>query len=323
MTLLLTTLPVILQGQVRGSSTFEALNVPYTATLLAMGGVNVSWNGHDPMLFMANPALSDSNLSKHAGLNYLNFSGAYSMFSGAYHHPLKKGMISFGIRHFTFGEFEGFDAAGLPTGNFNVSNAVATGSYSLSQGNFQYGLSVNFLSAGITAFNATALSFSLGGIFVHPDKDLTVGLAAQNIGFVLSDFTSTSGSKLPWDVELGVTFKPEFMPFRFSVTGHHLFNTDILDNTISDSDFREVLSHMVVATEIIISKNISVLIGYNHLIRQELRLQQNAGGAGFSYGFQWKTNKFTFSYGRGAYHPAGATNVLSLDFNLNKIFRTI
>jgi hypothetical protein len=143
------------------------------------------------------------------------------------------------------------------------------------------------------------------------------------VGFVLSRFTQEDQSKVPWDVQIGATFKPEHMPFRFSVTGHHLFNRDLLNDAISSSSAREILAHLVVSTEIVFSKNISFMAGYNHLMRQELRLQQTAGSAGFSYGFLWRTNNMQFAYGRGAYHVAGASHVLSLNINLNRIFRKI
>lgn len=86
---------------------------------------------------------------------------------------------------------------------------------------------------------------------------------------------------------------------------------------------REILSHLVIGTEIAFSQNISFMVGYNHLIRQELKLQQRAGSAGFSYGFLWRTNSMQFAYGRGAYHVAGASHVLSLNIDLKKIFRKI
>ena len=67
----------------------------------------------------------------------------------------------------------------------------------------------------------------------------------------------------------------------------------------------------------IIHENFQLRIGYNHLLRQELKLETASGGAGFSFGFMLKIKKFEFSYGRALYHTAGGSNVLQLNTDLS------
>lgn len=303
------------------TSTYQFLNVAPDAPVMGMGGVNTSWAGMEPGSFINNPALSADSLHNFAGFNYLAYSRAYDMLSAYYHYKgPKEGLLSGGIRHFTTGEMQGYDDSGNPTGTFSSAQTAVTVGYSLGYNNFRYGINLNFINSGIAAYQSNAVAFTLGGIFHHPDKDFTLGASIHNIGFLLNDFTTTSDSRLPWDIRIGATYKPEHMPFRFSITGHHLFNNDLLDDEISSSDFKEVLAHVVIGTELVLSRNISIFAGYNHLVRQELKLQQTSGGAGFSYGFKWKTKTFQFAYGRGAYHIAGASHMLSLNMNLNRIF---
>lgn len=306
------------------NSTFQFLNVAPDAYSMALGGINSSSSIMEPGAFINNPALSSDSLDNFVGFNYLAFSKAYHMLNSYYHYKFDdKRMISAGIRHFTSGNIDANDAAGNPTGEFSSSQTAITAGYSISQDNFRFGVNLNYITSGIASFRSNAVAFSFGGIFLHPNKDLTLGASIHNIGFLINDYSTTSDSKLPWDVQLGVTFKPEHMPFRFSLTGHHIFNDDLLNDEISDSKAKEVLSHMVIGTELIISRNISILAGYNHLVRQELKLQETAGGAGFSYGFSWNTKSLRISYGRGAYHVAGASHMLTLNLNLNRFFKII
>lgn len=305
------------------ASTFQMVNVPFNAPLMGMGGYNVSWHEGDPAQFISNPALTGDTLHLMAGVNYLAFSGAYKMAVTSFHYKAGPGNISAALRHLSFGNIDGYDAAGNPTEVFNASQSAFTVGYQLSQGVFSYGLNMDLITTGISGFKASALTFSIGGLFTHPEKDLSVGATIKHLGFVLNDYTTISDSQLPWDIQLGATYKPEHMPFRFSLTGHHPFNDNLLEDIIDDSKTKEVLAHLVVGTELLISKNISLLFGYNHLNRQELKLQQTAGSSGFSYGFIWRTKNLHLAYGRGAYHVAGASHVLSLNIDINKIFSKI
>jgi len=54
------------------------------------------------------------------------------------------------------------------------------------------------------------------------------------------------------------------------------------------------------------------------LIRQELRLQETSGGAGFSYGLLVKIKAFEMAYSRALYHVAGGTNYITLTSDLSK-----
>lgn len=305
------------------TSAYQFLNVAPDAYVMALGGLNNSRSQFTPAGFISNPALSSDSIDNHAGFNYLAFSKAYYLVSAYYQYKMDRGVLSGGIRHFTTGEIQGYDAAGNPTELFEVAQSAFTVGYSLGYNNFRYGVNINFLNSGIDGYNSNALAFTAGGVFVHPDKDFSIGAGIHNTGFILNDFSSSSNSDLPWDIRIGTTFKPQHMPFRFSLTGHHIFNKNLLNDEISDSKFREILAHVVIGTELIISRNISIFAGYNHLVRQELKLQQTSGGAGFSYGFAWTTKSFQFAYGRGAYHIAGASHMLTLNMNVNRIFRKI
>ena len=62
----------------------------------------------------------------------------------------------------------------------------------------------------------------LGGVFIHPDQELSIGLVIKNRRFPLNEYSETSSTTLPFDVEADINFKPQHMPVQFSVTACHL-----------------------------------------------------------------------------------------------------
>ena len=64
------------------------------------------------------------------------------------------------------------------------------------------------------------------------------------------------------------------------------------------------------------SENFQFRTGYNHLIRQELRLPQAAGGAGFAFGFMLRVSRFRMEFTRQTFHAVGGRSMLSLQTDL-------
>lgn len=325
---LLFLLPSMVYSQIGGQQSFEYLNIPSNTRLVGLGGINVSLANQDVNLAFSNPALSGDTLSGLASFNYQNYFADAGVFSGVYQHDFGKlGSWFIGINHVDYGEFEGFDATGDVIGDFSAGETVIAIGRSHSIGLFTVGGSLKFLNSAIAGFNANALVMDIGGVFVHPKKELTVGLVFKNIGVVVSDYDELSESQLPFDVQAGISFKPQFMPFRFSFTGYNLTQGDITYFNANDPAaeeagvFDNALRHINIGAELLLSNNINLRFGYNHLVRQELRLEETAGGAGFSFGLMFRIKAFEFSYSRGGYHASGGSNVFGLVANTNMFLK--
>ena len=74
---------------------------------------------------------------------------------------------------------------------------------------------------------------------------------------------------------------------------------------------------MIFNAEFLITDNFNVRFGYNYLRRTELKIDEKLGTVGISWGFGMRISKFHLSYGRSAYHQAGATNTLSVSTRLS------
>ncbi len=320
-----------IQAQFGGQRSFEFLNLPATARTAALGGVNVSSSDSDVQMFLSNPALMDTTLHHHAAMTYQSLVADVNYGSLSYVRDFKDpGVWGVGIQYLDYGEFQGFDATGAATGTFNGSEFALTLGYARPLGPFTMGANIKILTSSIAGFNASALTLDIGGAFRHPEKDLTIGVTFKNIGVILTDFTETSDSELPFDVHLGVSFKPQHMPFRFSLTGYNLglLNEDLFDPTGTGEGTPEELStadrifrHVAIGAEILAHQNFNLRVGYNHLVRQELRLAEKSGGAGFSFGFLFRIKRFELAYTRSIYHVGGGYDYFTLASDLNSFIK--
>ncbi len=297
-----------------------------------MGSVNLSQGKEDVNAFAQNPALLDSAMHHLFSISYLNYIGGVNFSHLSFAKNFEKyGVWGINLKYINYGAIDSFDPTGLATGQVDANEFVLSIAHSRKTGVFSLGGSLKFALSNIAGFKANAILLDLGGSFQHPEKDLIVGLTIKNAGLVLQDYTELSNSDLPFDVQLGISFKPDHMPIRFSATAYNLYRADIaffdpqgqignVENEapgLADKIFR----HLIFAAEFVPTENFNIRIGYNHLVRRELRLEDISGGAGFSFGLMFKVKAFEFAYSKAFYHVAGNTNHLTLTSNFNKLIK--
>ena len=303
---------------------FAFLEVPSSAKLAGLGGVNASLFNNDVNLFLFNPALLGPTNNMNASINYVFHPATTGMSSITYAQEFEKaGLFGAGLRYFSYGVIDGYDQTGADIGSFKPNDFAFNISHSQAANNFRIGGTIKFVSSNIAGYHSSALLFDVGGLFVHPSKDFTVGMVLSNFGFTTQKFSSAQETSLPFNVQIGTSIKPEHMPIRFSITLHNLHQWDLMQpdekdngqNYWLDNTFR----HFVFAAEVILSKNVNVLFGYNHLRRSELKLENAGSFSGFSIGGVIMVKAFEFVYTFAGYHVSGNTNTLTLTGNLSEL----
>lgn len=329
MKFVITTLLLCLQislttAQVSGENSFGVLQLPSGARSAALGGVVPSLPG-DVTLVADNPALMDSvEVGDFAlayspffgGINFLNATGAFN--TG------KAGLFAVGIAYVNYGDFTERDLLGTELGTFTPSDLMIRVSKSHRIGPFVLGANLKYANTSIAGYASNALMADLGGLYQKPGSQLTFAMALKNLGTSFSNF-ATSQPELPMDVHLGVSFKPEYMPARFSLAAYNFVDSDLayFGNTIDSQEnpavLQEVFRHINLGMELLIGKSLNVLIGYNHLRNQELKLARGGFGAGFSWGFMARIKKLEIRFSRATYHAAGGMSTFSVQGNLSRI----
>lgn len=303
---------------------YQALELPSGTRSAALGGTMVSLADGELMQFMNNPAVLDSVALADISFNYNPYFADINVFSGAYHAKVGKlGALAFGLTYASYGDFVETDDSGNEIGNFTARDYVFVVGKSHQAGPFTMGANVKFAQSAIESYSSSIIVFDLGGIYRVPDKGVSFGLAFKNFGFRLSDY-AVAKSSLPFDVQMGVTIKPDHMPFRFTITTYNLVEEGLIfeqddqaQTSRTSATFDKILRRVNIGTELVLNDAIQFQLGYNHLRRQELKLDETAGGAGFSYGLSIGIKKIKFRYARSKYHVAGGANFISLETNLN------
>ena len=288
---------------------FNFLNLNASTPITALGGVQIatapdSGAVNDVHAFLNNPALNGESLDRQVSLTYKPYFADINFAAVSYSQFVEKvGQLGASVSYLNYGEFAGFDAAGLPTGDFSASAYTITLNYAHQMAPFRIGGNLKLATSSIAGLRATGLLLDLGGVYQHPSRDLTVALTINNLGVLLNDYAAGAGSRLPMDARLGVAFKPQYMPFRFHLTAYRLwkdfavFAPDEPVGTIS-----KIARHLSFGGTLLLSQNFQVNVGYNHLTKSTLQLQQISGGAGLSFGFMFRTSTIRVDFSRSVYH---------------------
>jgi hypothetical protein len=318
---------ILAQAQIGGKTDFEFLNIPVDTRLSALGGINVSLSDWDVNQFFTNPASLNEDMNGQLSFRHSFYYAGVHLNSLAYACKTRKtGTWGFGIKQVNYGTIDAYDPAGSPIGDVNSGEVAVMAANVQQTGNFRIGVNFKTVYSNIAGYRAIALLFDIGGMYIHPTADLRVGMNISNIGIVIHDYENSSNSSIPFDLQIGTSYKPAYMPVRFSVTAYHLYKGDLLyydpANPLTDkpSTFEKVFSHFNIGTEILVSRNVHLRAGYNYLVRRQLRLEQKTGGAGFSYGIMIKVKQFEFSYSRAIYHVAGGINAAGFSVDMNSFY---
>jgi len=330
------------------TSSFNFLTTPVSARVSALGGLNITNKDSDVNSFLYNPALiSDSmNTSLSTGFQY-HIAGIRNN-SFAYAHKFKNlGTVAAGVLSANYGTMDQTDASGNFMGTYNAgANALVLG-YAKKIQTYTLGMNVKFANSSFANYSSVALLADFGVHFKHPKKNMNIGMVIKNAGFIAKKYTENSAqTDLPLDVQLGLNYKLEHMPMRFTVTGHHLYKYDIRyinpnapkqydlsGNLIKESDgvYDKILRntdiifrHFVFGSEFLFGKNFNIRLGYNLQMRKEMKIP---GGdfnfSGFSTGFMMRIKGIAFHYGFANVHPAKGLHTIQFDINFNRRFRNL
>ena len=334
-------------AQIGGTKTFSFLDLPVPSRSNALGGATMAIWDKDVNLGYSNPALLNPSCSKQLAFNYVNFVSDLNYGNFLYAHQLKKyGTFAAGLQYFNYGKFDGRDEYDVETGNFKAAD------YSL---NLSFAKTIDkdsTLSIGIalkTIYSYYDVYSSFGnavdvGLTYHNKKQLTISLLAKNYGRQWKSF-SENGPKevLPSNVQLGLSKKIPKAPFRIIVLYDQLLKWDLTytnpqdaSETIDPFTNQPIVKtkkqirndkiktgidkfgrHLIIGTEVLVSKNFTLRIAYNYRKGKELALSDVKKLNGLSLGFGFKVYKFHLDYAYSKYALTGNSHTVGITTNFN------
>ena len=257
--------------------TYQFLLNDVSARASAMAGSYVSMQ-NDPAGIFYNPATIGTSLSPVASMGYTSNIMDIKAGFAAYTQEIQNlGIIGIGINYVNYGSFVGRDDQGIETGSFNAGDmALSLSLANLFEENLYYGVTGKYIYSSIADANSSALAMDLGVMYLIPGDDpISIGASVANIGTQLDEYGTTT-EKLPLEIKVGGTIKPQHLPLQLSVNFHKLNE--------ERNTFLDKFTAFTVGGEFTLSKALRFRFGYNNERRKELKIGTSAGMAGFSLG---------------------------------------
>jgi hypothetical protein len=297
-----------------GQSAFEYLLVPHSARASALGGTNVSLIENDASLIYDNPAFLGFEMDKTLQLSYLSYVGDVGMGNVLFTKAInERSSWGAGVLFAHYGEMYETTADNIVLGEMPATDLCATVfvAHDLSE-RWRGGIAGKFLYSNYAHNTAIGLGVDLGLSYYNEDKGFSFGLAGKNIGRQVKAYNEEL-AKLPWDIQAGITFKPEKAPFRFSLTAVRLHRWKFDDlYSADDSFFKTLGKHLILGVDVVPTDNFWIGIGYNIKRGMDMHLAEGNKFGGLSAGAGLKVKRFNVGVAVGKYNTAATSFMFSI-----------
>ncbi len=326
------------QPTIGGRSGFSFLNVTVSPRNTALGSHAITWMAQDAAVCIQNPALINEKINYNLSFNHLNYFDGINFGNFSYtHKPIKYGLqFQAGVQYFNASGIAITDELGNTLGATKVSESdVYLGASKRLNERIQVGASIHLLFGNLASFTSSGLGFNTGINYRIPSRNMELAFVIRNAGFTFKPYQNKK-EKLPYTSELGLAKRLKHLPFVFHITAHHLESwniryddplinaeTDLFGNIKEKSEFSKftgnLFRHLAFGGEMLIGKSesFSIRLGYNHLRRMEVNINDYSLFGGISFGFGFKVYMFRFDYSYANYHLAGGTNQIGISTRLN------
>lgn len=313
------------------SPAYNFLNIPSSARIYGLGGINISSIDDDINSIDQNPALLGPEFDMQLGINYMryiadaNFAGVRFGTRASEH-----GAWAVGIQYFGYGEITGADEMGNLTGNFSPKDVNFSGTYSHDiTDRLRGGIALKLLYSSYGEYTAFAVATDLGINYYDPERDLSLSAVIANLGGQVKRFDQAY-DRLPVDLRLGWSQSFGSLPIRFSITAWNLTKWklpyyDPGDGTASDgltvkeSFGSNLFRHLVFAADFIPSEKFHIGIGYNYKTRTDMSTYSRNILSGFSIGAGMNLKSFKFGVAFAQPHSGASTFMFNISTNLTEL----
>ncbi len=321
-----------------------------TARAAALGGNPIAIWDNDVNLMYSNPALLQKNMHRQLSANYCNYVADMNFGYVGYAHHLgdKLGSVGGGLQFYNYGKIQGYDEFDEKTKMTQANDYMLSLNYSkpMDDTSFNIGVALKTVYSQYDEFwsMGNAVDF---GVTYHNKKNLTASIVAKNIGVIYKNYSNINGvkEKLPQTVQLGLSYKLAKAPIRLILTYDQLLKWNLnyispVDTAGKNSSFGQdknvkkdssgwqkfqerfgnksdvFMRHVVIGTEILVTKNIHIRLAYNYRRQKEFRLPERRGASGLSVGFGFNIKRFGISYGFNKMAIAGNSSIFSFTYKL-------
>ncbi len=311
-----------------GNAVYNFLELPNSAKITALGGLNISSIGNDLGLATYNPSLLNEEMDHQLYIGIKPFFAGiqqYDVMSAQYWAQKK---ISWGldVHYLDYGNINMTDIVGNDIGQMHPSDyAVQLSAACDYIPNIRIGSSLKYIHSNYGLYKSSAVAMDIGLKYLSSNNLSQVSLLVKNVGMQIGN--ETHKQDLPFNLILGWTKKMEYAPLQFSLTADRLsvWNNSYYDpvyapaqTTSAPSQLQNVFNHLTIGSEIFIGQQVDIDFGYNIIRRYELNIQDQSNGLnGFSAGMGLKLERMNLQYG-GSFFQSNLYHHFSLTYQLKK-----
>jgi hypothetical protein len=305
-----------LNAQIGGENTYEFLNLPPSARIMALGGTNIAIMDHDLTVQLANPAALNPRMNRLVSFSTVAYPGKVNYGNVSYAHKFKiPGTFGFGLQYIAYGKFTETDETANILGTFNAGEMNIYAGYGYQFGRiFSAGVNAKFIYSQLGPYSSVGMAADLAVMINDTAHNVTASIVAKNLGGQFKPYNKGVREPMPFDLQAGLSFGFKNVPFRFHFTFHNLYRWDIRynnpaeaqqDNLFTDSSDAKpkkyiadkLFRHVIIGVEFNIKKVVRIDVAYNHLRQQELKLATRRGVPGLSVGLGVHVRQFDVAYG--------------------------
>lgn len=315
------------------SPAYNFLNIPSSARVYGLGGINISNIDDDINSVDQNPALLGPEYDMQLGVNYMHYIGGANFAGVKFGNKASEHSAwAAGIQYFGYGKITGTDEFGNITDNFSPKDVNFSGTYSHDiSDRVRGGITLKMLYSSYGEYSAFAIATDLGINYYNPDRDLSLSAVVANLGGQVKRFDQTY-NRLPIDIRLGWSQSFGSLPIRFSITAWNLTKWSLPyydpgDGTASDGlEIKEsfasnLFRHLIFAADFIPSEKFHIGIGYNYKTRTDMSTYSRSILSGFSIGAGMNVKAFKFGIALSQPHSGATTFMLNISTNLTELIQ--
>lgn len=320
---LLALLALSLQAQ-ESTSSFNALRLPTSSHVAALGGQNVTLIEDNPAAGWANPALYANVSDLSVGLDFMTYLSSTSWMGAHFVKAMgERHTMAFNANYMNYGSMDETDASGNVIGRFSAKDiTVGTGYSYLLSDRWTGGANLKFMFSNLADYSAIAFAVDLGFNYYNEETDFSLSATLQNLGAQLKSYDESVRANLPISVNFGFTKGLNHLSARLHVTLTDLNRWSSSDYAIPDADAsapnftRKALNHLVVGLDILPTDQIYLSLGYNFRRAYELKASGSSHMAGLSAGAGVNLSRFQFGVSYAKYHQANSSLMFTAGFKI-------
>lgn len=325
-----------------GRHVYEFMNLSPSARTSYLGGTQIAVRDADLGFGYQNPAVLNADMHTTLAVNHSFYFAGIQHGYAAYAHHFDGIGTTFqgGVQYISYGTFEHTNEFFQQLGTFKAAEvAVNLGAGKQIYDRLSVGANLRLVTSRFETYNSLGLAADLGATYFDTASQFVASLVFRHIGFQFSAYGEEGEREsLPFEVQIGISKKLKYLPFRLTVIYTNLQrwnllyddpNRDLDDNSILGEETEErsafatnvdnFFRHIIFSGEFLFGKreNFRIGLSYNHRLRKEMLVSGFGSLAGFGFGLGFRVRNFRFDYGHTHFHNAGGLNHLGISTRIS------